>query len=266
VALDAERPPHDAERQLQRLQHRPLLDAQLQVSRGALELPASLRRPVSSTPRSTSTSGSAQPSASFGWRSSSRSSIKPAAALEPNSERPNRAPSSSAQLTSRTVTGGSPRLASRRSTSTPANTLSEPSSQPPFATESMWPLMRTARSEPPRSVHHRLPAASISFEHEACQLLAEPAARGLPGLGPGDPLRAVLVPSQLAELLQVGDCSARRLGTSASLKRRLEEGTDDRTFPLRSRRTPGTARASSHFGVGSRPVSWCNWPSDGAGA
>jgi hypothetical protein len=40
-------------------------------------------------------------------------------------------------LTSRTVTGGFPSSAIRRSTSTPAMTFSAPSSQPPFGTESM---------------------------------------------------------------------------------------------------------------------------------
>jgi len=37
-------------------------------------------------------------------------------------------------------------------------------------------------------------------------------AGALPGLGPGDPLRAVLVPRQLAELAQVVDGPARREG------------------------------------------------------
>ena len=39
-------------------------------------------------------------------------------------------------------------------------TFSDPSSQPPFGTESMWPPISTARSEAPRSVNHWLPAAS----------------------------------------------------------------------------------------------------------
>jgi hypothetical protein len=96
-------------------------------------------------------------------RSSSWSAIDPAAAEEPNSERPKRAPSSSAQLTSRTGTGGSPSDAIRRSTSTPAMTLRQPSSQPPFGTESMCPPMRSARPDsPPFSVNHWLPASSTS--------------------------------------------------------------------------------------------------------
>src|SRR4051794_9442281 len=115
-----------------------------------------------STPCSRSASGSAAPSLSWRCRSSSWSAIEPAAADEPNSERPKRAPSSSAQLTSRTVTGGEPSAAMRRSTSTPAITFRQPSSQPPFGTESMCPPISTARSEAPRSVNHWLPAASMA--------------------------------------------------------------------------------------------------------
>src|SRR5436305_3343984 len=103
------------------------------------------------------------PSASRRRRSSSWSSIEPAAAEEPNSERPKRAPSSSAQLTSRIVTGGLPSSAIRRSTSSPALTLGAPSSQPPLGTESMCPPISSARSESPGSVNHWLPAASQVF-------------------------------------------------------------------------------------------------------
>ena len=95
-------------------------------------------------------------------RSSSWSRIEPAAALEPKSERPKRAPSSSAQLTRRTVSGGVPSSAIRRSTSTPATTFRQPSSQPPFGTESMCPPISSARSDSPGSVNHWFPASSIS--------------------------------------------------------------------------------------------------------
>src|SRR6185437_16055946 len=105
---------------------------------------------------------SAIPSASRRSRSSSWSLIEPAAADEPKSERPKRAPSSSAQLTSRTVSGGVPSSAIRRSTSTAASRLRQPSSQPPFGTESMCPPISSARSEEPRNVNHWLPASSIS--------------------------------------------------------------------------------------------------------
>ena len=48
------------------------------------------------------------------------------------------------------------------STSTPASTFKQPSSQPPFGTESMCPPISSARSDAPRSVNHWLPASSIS--------------------------------------------------------------------------------------------------------
>ena len=115
-----------------------------------------------STPWAASASSQRTPSASVRSRSSAWSAIVPDAALEPKSDRPKRAPSSSAQLTSRTVNGGVPSAAMRRSTSTPATTLSEPSSQPPFGTESMWPPSTSAVSDSPRSVNHWLPASSTS--------------------------------------------------------------------------------------------------------
>ena len=46
MALDAERALHDAERQIERLEHRPLLDVELEVGRGVLELCPRLRCPV----------------------------------------------------------------------------------------------------------------------------------------------------------------------------------------------------------------------------
>jgi hypothetical protein len=107
-------------------------------------------------------SGSETPSRSESFASSSWSFIEPAAAAEPKSERPKRAPSSSAQLTSRTGTGGVPSSAIRRSTSTPAITFRQPSSQPPFGTESMCPPRSSALPAPPASVNHWLPAWSIS--------------------------------------------------------------------------------------------------------
>ena len=149
-ALDAERAEHDAERQVERLEHRALLDVQLEVgarvSRAA-RAPRARGRGRRRAPRSAS--GSATPSRSVSFASSSWSRIEPAAADEPKSERPKRAPSSSAQSTSRTVTGGSPSSAIRRSTSTPASTLRQPSSQPPFGTESMCPPISSACSERP---------------------------------------------------------------------------------------------------------------------
>ena len=107
VALDAEGAEHDAEREVHRLEHRPLLDVQLEVGGRVLELPPAPRSRGRGRRRARrARPGAAIPSRSVSCRSSSWSRIEPAAALEPKSERPNRAPSSSAQLTSRTVSGG----------------------------------------------------------------------------------------------------------------------------------------------------------------
>ena len=130
-----------------------------------------------STPYAPIASGSETPSRSTSARSSSWSAIEPPAADEPNSERPNRAPSSSAQSTSRTVTGGVPSSAIRRRTSAAPRTLRQPSSQPPFGTESMWPPSRTARSESPRSVYQSLPAASRSTSSGRSERLSASHAR-----------------------------------------------------------------------------------------
>ena len=102
------------------------------------------------------------PSRSCRPRASSISSVS-AQADEPNRLLPKRAPSSSAQSTSRTVTGGMPSYssASRRRISTPASVFKQPSSQPPFGTESMCPPMRSALSEVPCRVAQKFPAASL---------------------------------------------------------------------------------------------------------
>ena len=162
-----------------------------------------------STPWAASASSQRTPSASVRSRSSSWSAIVPDAALEPKSDRPKRAPSSSAQLTSRTVNGGVPSAAMRRSTSTPATTLSEPSSQPPFGTESMWPPSTSAGSDSPRSVNHWLPASSTSSTAPVGASFCESQSLAVdPGVRPGHALGAVLVPGQLAELPKLVDGAA----------------------------------------------------------
>ena len=211
VALDAERPEHDAEREAERLEHRPLLDVQLEVGGRVLELRPRLERAVEvDAVRGERVREARLRRESTSCRSSSWSAIEPAAALEPKRLRPKRAPSSSAQFTSRTVTGGLPSSAIRRRTSTPATTLRAPSSQPPFGTESMWPPIRTARSDAPGSVNHWLPAASIVSPAPVSATLPRSHARALlPGLRPGDALGAVLVARELAQLLQLGDRARR---------------------------------------------------------
>src|SRR6478672_8799915 len=86
----------------------------------------------------------------------------PTAAAEPNRLRLKRAPSSSAQSTSATVTGGVPAAASERSSSNPLITPRAPSSQPPFGTESRWLPTTSVSADSPGSTAHRLPAASVS--------------------------------------------------------------------------------------------------------
>jgi threonine dehydratase len=79
-----------------------------------------------------------------------------------DTELPKRAPSSSAQSTSRTATGGLPEywVLIRRKISTPARRFRQPSSQPPLGTESMWPPIRRACGDAPRRVAQTFPASS----------------------------------------------------------------------------------------------------------
>src|SRR5712691_6671068 len=99
------------------------------------------------------------PSASRRSRISSTFS-RPAAADEPSRLRPKRAPSSSAQSTSRSVTGGFEPCPYRRSASNATSTPRVPSSQPPFGTESRCPPMMTVLLDSPGSVTQLFPAAS----------------------------------------------------------------------------------------------------------
>ena len=74
----------------------------------------------------------------------------------------------------------------------------------------MCPPIRSARSDSPASVNHWFPASSISSSRgDAGELAAQPVARLLPGLGPRDALRAVLVAGQLLELAQLRDGAGR---------------------------------------------------------
>ena len=99
-ALDAERAEHDAERQVERLEHRALLDVQLEVGGGVLELATAPRsRRSRSMPcsrerirqRDAVAVGELRELVLVAHRARPRRD-------EPNSERPKRAPSSSAQF------------------------------------------------------------------------------------------------------------------------------------------------------------------------
>ncbi len=113
-----------------------------------------------STPFSFRASGKDIPVASFRPRTASGSSV-PAAADEPSRLRPNRAPSSSAQSISFSVTRGVSPLCARR-TSSAAHTPRQPSSQPPLGTASMCEPTTTIFSDSPGIVAHRFPATSRS--------------------------------------------------------------------------------------------------------
>src|ERR1700733_13614846 len=102
------------------------------------------------------------PSLSLRPRASFMSRL-PEQAEEPKRLLPKRAPSSSAQSTRRTVTGGLPLYWEliRRKISTPARTFKQPSSQPPLGTESIGPPMSGLFSDAPAMVNQVLPAASL---------------------------------------------------------------------------------------------------------
>ena len=114
----------------------------------------------SATPFSASASTSRVPCRSFSSRTSSIFRL-PAAAADPSRLRPKRAPSSSAQSTSFSVTGGVV-PACIRSASSAAITPRQPSSHPPLGTESRWLPTMTVFGEAPGSVTQLLPAESVS--------------------------------------------------------------------------------------------------------
>ena len=147
-------------------------------------------------------SGSAMPWLSLRWRTASGSSV-PAAAEEPSRLRPKRAPSSSAQSISFSVTSGVSPLCPR-STSSAAQRPRQPSSQPPCGTASMCEPTTTIFSLSPGIVAHRFPATSRSTVGVGLGQLAEqPLARRAPVLAPRQPARAVRAPRQLRQLVQV---------------------------------------------------------------
>ena len=88
VALDTESPEHDAEREIQGLEHRPLLDVELEVRTGAFEPAARVRARPRSTPNAPSASGSETPSRSRAFRT------RPG---PPSSPRPRRAEQGTAE-------------------------------------------------------------------------------------------------------------------------------------------------------------------------
>jgi hypothetical protein len=167
VALDAEGAEHRPAA-CRATRARALLDVQLEVGRGAVR-GARARRARGRGRRHARAGRRAArvPSRSVRPRTESGSS-EPAAALDPSRLRPKRAPSSSAQLTSLSVSGRDSG-ACARSTSRPARTLRMPSSQPPLGTESRWPRRSHKRSESPGAVAQRLHGGRSASTLTACR-------------------------------------------------------------------------------------------------
>ena len=211
VALDAERAEHDAEREIHALQHRALLDVELEVGGRVRELRVGVERAVEVDavlgqgvlPADPGGVGALPELGLVGHGPARRRSSRTASG---RSARPPRRPSS----TSRTVTGGVPSSAIRRRTSTPATTLREPSSQPPFGTESMWPPISERPFRGPAQREPLVPGlVDLLLGAGRRDLAGEPALRRHPRVRPGHSLGAVLVPGQLPELAELVHGAAR---------------------------------------------------------
>ena len=203
VALDAEAAEHDAERQAEPLQHRALLDVQLEVGGGAGRAARGPRRRGRGRRRGRRARRAATtPSRSVRPRTASGSSV-PAQALDPSRLRPKRAPSSSAQSTSLTVTARcSP--ASARSTSSAADHAERP----------VEPAAVGHRVEVAADDHEALGVAGqrrprvarrVAIDGHAgdrVQLGAQPVARDDPRVGPRHALGAALVRGEAGELAE----------------------------------------------------------------
>ena len=164
-------------------------------------------------------------------RSSSWSRIEPAAADEPNSERPKRAPSSSAQLTSRTVSGGVAVCGDPPQHLDPGDDV-EAAVEPAAVRHRVDVAADAAAPGPtrPGSVNHWFPASSISsVGARRGDLLAQPLPRPLPRLRPRDALRAVLVAGQLLQLARARQRSGPATGPSACELRTASEGASCRS-------------------------------------
>ena len=155
-----------------------------------------------STSFSFSASGSAMPWLSLSSRTASGSSV-PAAADEPSSERPKRAPSSSAQSISLSVTAGVSPLC-RAGPPAPRSTPRQPSSQPPCGTASMCEPTTTILSRLARDRRPQVPGdVALDRRVGLGELAEQPLARRPPVLAPREPARPVGPPGQLRQLVQV---------------------------------------------------------------
>ena len=206
MALDAEGAEHDAERQVEGLQHRPLLDVELEVGRRVLQLRARLERAV-------------EIDAVRRERVRQRDPVRVAAL---------------AQLVLVAHRAGGRRRAEERAAEARAllvRPVDEAHGQRrrPLLGDAAQHLDRPEHVEAavePAAVRHRVdvPAQQeralrrprqreplvpglVDFFLRARRhdLLAQPLPRALPRLGPRDALRAVLVAGQLLQLTQLGD-------------------------------------------------------------
>src|SRR5215218_7825446 len=210
-ALDAERPEHHPERQVQRLEHRPLLDVQLEVRPSVLELRARLERAVELHPvlaqrvRQRDALAIRQRAQlvlvghrAGGRRRAEERAAEPGALLVGPLDEPDR----------------DRRLALLRD---PPQHLDagqhvQAAVQPApvrhrvdVTADQERPLRPPAQREPlvPRLVDFELGA-------DRRDLRSQPLPRALPRLGPGDPLRTLGVPRQLPELAQLLHCPGGR--------------------------------------------------------
>ncbi len=192
-----------------------------------------------STPQLASASPSVTPRASLRPRTSSGTSV-PAHAEDPSRLRVKRAPSSSAQSTNLTLTGGGAgRAASCRTTSSAVISPRTPSSQPPSGTASICdPTIRNS-SVSPCTVAHRFPATSSAIgEADRLELVAQPGTSGEPVGTPRQALCTGKPPAALrGEVIEVGD---HRRG----VERELEHQRAPASERFTKRPCPGAVRIS----------------------
>ena len=226
VALDADRAEHRPDRQAEALEHRPLLDVQLEVGAHVPQPRAPPRaRGRASTPCAASASSSriavgvAQVAHGVGIeRPADRRGAEAGCA---RSARPPRRPSPRASR----CRAGCPPPRSRAGSRARAITPSAPSSQPPFGTESMCEPITTVSGRSPARRAQRLPASSTSTStgSSASALAQQSRARS--------PTR----PSSTAGAPRRGRRSARR----ARADRRSRAAADRRSPSRPSPRTGG---------------------------
>ena len=238
VPLDTERSQHDPEREPHRLEHRPLLDVQLEVRGGVLQLRARLERPVELDAVLGSASGSATPV---------RVAPLPQLVLVVHRARRRRRAEQRAAEARALLVGPVHQPDGRRRLPVlgePPHHL-HPGHHVQAAVE---PAAVRDRVDVPADQHRplRRPAqrpplvarlVELVLERQAVELAPQPLARRRPGVRPGDPLRAVLVAGQLTQLLQLGDGSRGIERHGAMLTRAAECGKHPRMASIAVDRT-----------------------------